>query len=159
MRDLDPEIYLEEVIRRQSPTSTPEQIAELTPAKLPESLARDRAEAAAQTRCCCWDVFDTACLPYRFVASDLAIDRLVTGAEGAVASKPSRDLFRAVVQLKQGFDLQPLTPLEARSLARSPAPTSNHRPGVDDIKASVGQSPNPKPPPTGAARWRPRKPV
>ena len=47
MRDLDPEIYLEEVIRRQSPTSTPEQIAELTPAKLSVSLATDRAEATA----------------------------------------------------------------------------------------------------------------
>ena len=47
VHDLDPEIYLAEVIRRLSPTSTPEQIAELTPAKLSLSLATDRAEAAA----------------------------------------------------------------------------------------------------------------
>ena len=45
--DPDPEIYLAEVIRRLSPTSTPEQIAELTPTKRSVSLATDRAEAAA----------------------------------------------------------------------------------------------------------------
>ena len=44
---LDPEIYLAEVIQRLSPTSTPEQIAELTPTKLSVGLATDRAEAAA----------------------------------------------------------------------------------------------------------------
>ena len=47
VHDLDPKSYLAEVIRRLSPTSTPEQIAELTPAKLSVSLATDRAEAAA----------------------------------------------------------------------------------------------------------------
>ncbi|MGB3121103.1 MAG: DDE-type integrase/transposase/recombinase [Verrucomicrobiales bacterium] len=47
VRDLDSEIYLAEVIRRLLPTSTPEQIAELTPAKLSVSLATDRAEEAA----------------------------------------------------------------------------------------------------------------
>lgn len=45
--DIDPEIYLAEVIRRLSPTATPEQIAELTPARLALRLAADPADAAA----------------------------------------------------------------------------------------------------------------
>lgn len=44
---LDPEVYLAEVIRRLSPTATPEQIAELTPVKLALHLAADQIEATA----------------------------------------------------------------------------------------------------------------
>ena len=47
VHDLDPEIYLAEVFRRLSPTATPEQIAELTPAKLAPRLAADHTEAVA----------------------------------------------------------------------------------------------------------------
>ncbi|MGE0410899.1 MAG: transposase domain-containing protein [Verrucomicrobiales bacterium] len=57
VHDLDPEIYLAEVIRRLSPASTPEQIADLTPAKPSVIHATDRAEAAASPRCSFYDVY------------------------------------------------------------------------------------------------------